>query len=317
MKPAFSVLIFTVLAGAGSGLLTLMMSFQLYNFYHGNVVIDSSAFLTASVAGLVMMTLGLLSSTMHLANPKNAWRAFSRFRTSWLSREGVLAILFYPIFLLFILSLYLNSWIYSWYSMLLAMLSIAVSLATVYCTGMIYASLKPIRQWHNQWTTPIYLLMSGLSGSILLLFNQAVNDKELSHAYLAVYLVFVVITALFKWLYFAHIGKPDGATINSATGFSQAKVRLLDAGHSADTFLTNEFGFDPGALMLLRLRRLMALATFMVPIGLVFASLFIKQLSIVVFLAAFITLVGLLLERWLFFAEARHVVKLYHGAQAV
>ena len=37
------------------------------------------------------MSLGLLSSVLHLANPKNAWRSFSRFRTSWLSREAVFA----------------------------------------------------------------------------------------------------------------------------------------------------------------------------------------------------------------------------------
>ncbi len=123
-----------------------------------------------------------------------------------------------------------------------------------------------------------------------------------------------MLTAACKWRYFTSIGKPDGATINTATGFTQARVRLLDAGHTADTFLTNEFGYDAGALKLVKLRLIMQLLVFILPLASISAAYLLHQFALV-YLALIAALAGLLLERWLFFAEARHVVRLYHGEQ--
>ncbi len=47
----------------------------------------------AHVLALVLIGGGLLSSTLHLGNPQRAWRALSQWRSSWLSREGVMAML--------------------------------------------------------------------------------------------------------------------------------------------------------------------------------------------------------------------------------
>ena len=120
--------------------------------------------------------------------------------------------------------------------------------------------------------------------------------------------VFLGLAATTKMLWFWHIGKPEGSTINSATGFTQAKVRLLDSGHTAGTFLTDEFGYQVAANKLMRLRTVMVLLTFMLPYVLVASDLILY--------ATVSCLIGLLLERWLFFAEARHVVRLYHGEQS-
>ena len=117
-----------------------------------------------------------------------------------------------------------------------------------------------------------------------------------------------------KIIYFKTIGKPEGSTIGNATGFTQAQVRLLDAGHNADTFLTKEFVFDAGAMKLLRLRWLMIILLFVVPLMLVVATYTFGVAPAVYFAMASLYL-GLFVERWLFFAEARHVVRLYHGDQ--
>ena len=55
----------------------------------------SSQFLLLMIIALVLITAGLLSSTAHLGRPERAWRAFSQWRTSWLSREGVAAVFTY------------------------------------------------------------------------------------------------------------------------------------------------------------------------------------------------------------------------------
>jgi len=310
MKPAFSVLFFTVTSGIGYGLLIWLAFMQVA--VGGEFSLSN--FLIVGFIGLTLATLGLLSSTLHLANPKNAWRAFSRFRTSWLSREGVFALLYYPLILGFALSVYLGAGKNSGLTNVLGILSILIALATLVCTGMIYASLKPIRQWHNPLVTPLYLLFGLMSGalaySVLHLALEGALPRPVTHAFL----ILAVATLVVKLIYFKWIGKPDGATINTATGFSQAHVRLLDAGHNADTFLTKEFVFDAGAIKLLRLRWLMLITAFIVPLALIAVA---HHLSVVpaAYLALVCLYIGLFVERWLFFAEARHVVRLYHGDQ--
>ncbi len=308
MKPALSVLIFTVSSGAGYGLLIWMIALQLM----GEATVDLRQLLIIGVIGLALVTLGLLSSTLHLTNPKNAWRAFNRFRTSWLSREGVFAIVFYPLALAYGGCLWMAEGQQSTLSMVAGLLTIGIGLITVICTGMIYASLKPIRQWHNPLTTPIYVLFSLLSGALLLLALGLGLNGELSNILLVAFTILLLVVGVAKLLYFSIIGKPDGATINSATGFSQAQVRLLDAGHNADTFLTKEFVFDAGALKLLRLRRLMATLVFALPIAMITVLMY-TAFTQAVYLGVVSLMLGLFVERWLFFAEAQHVVNLFYG----
>jgi DMSO reductase anchor subunit len=310
MKPAFSVLFFTVTSGIGYGLLMWLVAMQLISAQ----VTELNNFLIIGFIGLALATLGLLSSTLHLANPKNAWRAFSRFRTSWLSREGVFSLLYYPVILAYAYVLYASGGELTILAKVFAVISLLIALAIVICTGMIYASLKPIRQWHNPLVTPLYVLFALLSGAlaycILSLILEGSWPVFVSRAFVAL----LIISLLLKIQYFKSIGKPEGSTIGSATGFSQAQVRLLDAGHNTDTFLTKEFVFDAGAMKLLRLRWLMIILTFVVPLALVIAAYMIDLVS--AFYMAMISLyVGLFIERWLFFAEARHVVRLYHGDQ--
>jgi DMSO reductase anchor subunit len=310
MKPAFSVLFFTVTSGIGYGLLMWLVVMQLISGQVG----DLSNSLIVGFIGLALATLGLLSSTLHLANPKNAWRAFSRFRTSWLSREGVFSLVYYPIILAYAYLLYVGGGELTMLAKVIGALSLLVALAVVICTGMIYASLKPIRQWHNPLVTPLYLLFSFSSGALAYSLMSFALEGRLSDFVTRAFVLLLVISLLLKILYFKSIGKPEGSTIGSATGFSQAQVRLLEAGHTSDTFLTKEFVFDAGAMKLLRLRWLMIILTFIVPLGLIVAT-YMFDVAPAVYLAMISLYVGLFVERWLFFAEARHVVRLYHGDQ--
>lgn len=310
MKPAFSVLFFTVTSGIGYGLLIWLALMQVT--VGGEFSITN--FLIVGFIGLSLATLGLLSSTLHLANPKNAWRAFSRFRTSWLSREGVFALVYYPVILAFALLVYLNDGAPSVFASALGVVSVLIALTIIVCTGMIYASLKPIRQWHHPLVTPLYLIFGLMSGALAYTSLHLALEGSLPSFVSKAFLVLAIVALIVKLLYFKSIGKPDGATINTATGFSQAQVRLLDAGHNADTFLTKEFVFDAGAIKLLRLRWLMIGLAFIVPLILMLIA-HQTGLKPVVYLAMTSLYTGLFVERWLFFAEARHVVRLYHGDQ--
>tara|TARA_B110000285_G_scaffold138381_1_gene154944 strand:- start:923 stop:1852 length:930 start_codon:yes stop_codon:yes gene_type:complete len=307
MHPAFSVLIFTVTSGAGYGLLAWLGVGQLLGFTE---TLSINQQIILGVIAMVLVSIGLVSSTMHLANPKNAWRSFSRFRTSWLSREAVFAILLYPV-----AGLYAAAIFWQWSGInILAGLSMILALVTLFTTSMIYASLKTIRQWHTPMVPALFMAYALISGGLLFLAVSALF-VVLNPQLLAVVMGLVIITLALKLVYFFWQGKPQGATIQTATGFSQASVRLLDAGHSAPTFLNREFGYQIAADQLFRLRIVMTLVTFIVPLGLVYwvsgGAVRIELLG----LAWVIMMAGLLLERWLFFAEARHVVRLYQGEQ--
>ena len=308
MHPAFSVLVFTVMSGAGYGLITLMIIGHLSGV---DALQQRDLLLAGGGIALLLVTVGLLSSTLHLANPKNAWRAFSRFKTSWLSREAVFAVLFYPFALL-----YLGS-IWAWGSdvkgvvVLLGAGTAALAMITLFCTSMIYASLKTIRQWNSSLTPVNYLALGLMSGSLILLAVQSVYTDAPEGLLWSVALVLIVVAGCAKSIYLFWIGKPAGSTIQTATGFTQASVRLLDQGHTANSFLNDEFGYQVAADRLFVLRVLMCAGVFIVPF------ILLLWLPVLGWLAALCALAGLLLERWLFFAEARHVVRLFHGEQRV
>src|SRR6266566_4443168 len=160
MHPALSVIVFTTLSGAGYGLLFLI------GVLSGTAVLPESRWfgLVALGLSLGLASIGLVASTFHLGHPERAWRAFSQWRSSWLSREGVLSLsVFLPAGILGIAWLFFGQvliWA-GWLSAVLAAL-------TIYCTAMIYASLKPIPRWHNPLVPVNYLLLGLMTGALLL-----------------------------------------------------------------------------------------------------------------------------------------------------
>ena len=310
MHPALSVIFFTVASGAGYGLFAIA---SIYNSINQSEQLSSHTILVICGIALALITLGLISSTFHLANPKNAWRAFSRVRTSWLAREGLLAVLFYPIAALYMLTVWKGLGGYTWLT-IISVVSALWAIVTVFSTGMIYACLKTIRQWHNALTPVNYILLGVMLGGIgfllLLSMHQAVS---MSLVVTSTYLI--IIAAVAKVVYFFWIGSPAGPTINTATSFTRSMVRLLDVGHTAGTFLTDEFGYQVARAKLIAIRWMVLLFAFAIPVLIVWLGVAYLPSVVVYALALASAFVGVFMERWLFFAEARHVVNLYHGTQ--
>ena len=304
MKPALSVIFFTVASGAGLGLLVWLLVASLMA---NHIRMDATTFYQGAAIAAALITAGLFASTLHLANRKNVIYALTRFRTSWLAREGVFAIALYPLAALHL------------YGLQLAMpqvtpftlgLLIADSIAVLYCTGMIYGCLKTIPSW-NTWMTPVkYVLFGLMSGAVLLPAVLTLRPTEVGPV--GTPMMAIVLLALGLVLYLAYLVKNPRSqhTINNALGFQQGKVRLLDVGHSHGTFLTNEFGFSVARDKARLLRWIAIVCGFIVPLILCYFTKWFWA-------ASTICLIGLLVERWLFFAEAEHVVRLYHGQQRV
>ncbi|MGE0628960.1 MAG: dimethyl sulfoxide reductase anchor subunit family protein, partial [Hyphomicrobiaceae bacterium] len=155
MHPAYSVILFTTASGAGYGLLFWLSCLGV----SGAIPPDRWIGFWGLGTALALITIGLLSSTAHLGHPERAWRAFSQWRTSWLSREGVAAVVTYvPAGLLGIGWVFLSSLSGPWGA--LAILAAIMSLVTVWCTGMIYQSLPTIRAWSLPIVAPVYLVLA-------------------------------------------------------------------------------------------------------------------------------------------------------------
>ena len=191
---------------------------------------------------------------------------------------------------------------------------------TVWATAMIYASLKPVPRWHTGWTPTVYLLASLMSGAAIAYaclrgFGYVAPPGGYST------LLFATIAVAAKLAYWRHIdvARP-AATAETATGLGAiGKVRPLDPPHTEENYLLKEMGFRIARKHADKLRRIALALGFAVPALLVVLALLTTGVvaGLAAILAAVIMLGGLLVERWLFFAEARHAVMLYYGADAV
>lgn len=311
MHPAFSVIFFTVSSGAGFGLFALLYLADALKLGGG---LSVSQILIAGIIGLVLIAAGLLSSVFHLANPINAWRAFSRWRTSWLAREGVFAVAFFPFAVVYLGLTWLEMANLEGLRMLAGGMSMLLAWITIFSTGMIYGCLKTIRQWNTPLVPANYLVLGHFSGALILLVIAQNGTVDVS-GYLNVVMALLVFSALLKGMYYFAIANPGvTSTINTATGFTRAKVKLLDQGHTHGTFLTQEFGFQIARQYALFLKAFVFSAGFLVPVLVLSGTLGALTVDMTIVTVVF-AILGLIAERWLFFAEARHVVNLFHGAQ--
>lgn len=309
MHPAFSIIFFTTASGAGYGLLVLIA----WGALVGHLAPQASFGICAFATSLGLVGAGLLSSLGHLGHPERAWRALTQWRTSWLSREGVMAILTFIPALAFAWS-----WIVAGeISKLAAALTILGAAVTTICTAMIYASLKPIRAWRNPWTVPIYLVLGFYSGALLtalLLHGYGMRGPFIT------FLIAVVgvVAAALKLGYWRFLdGGAAASTAESATGLgSIGKVKMLDPPHTESNYLLKEMGYRVARKHAGTLRLATLLFGFGLPILLsILATQGPSGVAFVCSLAAAVSGgLGIVVERWLFFAEAKHTVTLYYGS---
>ena len=308
MHPSFSVIFFTTSSGAGYGLLALLGVLAPL----GIVPQDTLFAVVALGLALGAITAGLVSSTFHLGHPERAMRAFSQWRSSWLSREGVASVATYVPAGLFAIA-----WVFFGdVSAVLGALAALGAIVTVVCTAMIYRSLKPIQRWHNSWVMPNYLALALMTGALWLAWLLRLFGAEAASVdWLAI--LAIVPAAALKLGYWRFIDTTSSAsTAESATGLGAlGKVRLFEAPHTSENYLLKEMGFQIARKHAAKLRRIAFLLAFALPFLLSLVPLLAAgwPATLAALIAAPLATLGVLVERWLFFAEAKHAVTLYYG----
>ena len=288
MHPAPSVIFFSVFSGLGFGLLVwLGLGIP--------AVTGWTAFAFFAIA-YILAVGGLISSTFHLGHPERAMKAFTQWRSSWLSREGICAVV-----ALLVMALYGAGLVFfgtRWG--VLGLIGAIFSLATVFTTSMIYAQLKTVPRW-NMPLTPVNFLSLSLAGGALL-------AGQVTWA-----LVLILIAGAVQfgtWALGDKRFEESGTDLASATQLGNiGAVRAFEPPHTGTNYLLREFVHVIGRKHSAKLRVISLVLMSALPVIL----LLLPFHHIIAVLAVLAHVAGVLVARWLFFAEAEHVVGLYYG----
>ena len=305
MKPAFSVIFLTTLIGAGQGLFLALFFAELLL----PLSPELRAFLIAGdVVVLAFCGLGLIASFFHLGHPERAWRTATMWRTSWLSREVI-------VLPLFMAGVFLHGVMHydgAGPASLVGLLTALIGLALYVCTAMIYASIRFLQEWASPLTVANYLLLGCASGLTLATLFAGVLAPELAAGYALLATVFTLAGFVSRGLSLLRNArlKPK-STLQSAVGIKHPRIVQKSQGFMGGSFNTREFFHGQSAAMLRAVKWSFLLLVFPAPLLFMVGGLNAGSLPLLG--AAFgLQYLGLLAERWYFFAQANHPQNLYY-----
>lgn len=322
MHPAFSVIFLTTLIGAGQGLFLALFTGQLYSTVQLVEAQPASFYAVGSLMALALLVAGLGASFFHLGRPERAWRAAAMWRTSWLSREVIVLpammgiVFFYGLF-------HWMGWTQPFLvlgdgtlpidaTFVLGLLGVLIALALFVSTGMIYASVKFLQEWHSPYTVANFLFLGTASGFMLAAAYSAMLGNDLvgffgTWAVIATLLGLATRTASL----FRNANLKHQSSLQTAIGIRHRTIEQKSQGFSADSFNTREFFHHQSSTTLQLVRNGFLILVFPVPILLVLLAYMVESPTLPI-LAFLLQYLGLLAERWYFFAEAEHPQNLYY-----
>lgn len=330
MHPAFSVIFLTTLIGAGQGLFMALVTGQVYSLANLLAPQDSVTFYaTGSLLALVLLGLGLVAAVFHLGKPSyfltRAWRGITQWRTSWLSRELIALPAFMLLVAFYGTGHYLD-FTQPWLvvkgqlpidaTLVLGILGVLGAIVLFVCTAMIYASLRFLQEWHSPLTVANFILFGLASGFTLAAAFSAWRGVELVAFYGVWAVIFTVLAAITRgFSMYRNARIKHKSTLQTAIGVRHTKIRQKSMGFMGGSFNTREFFHGAGAGTIALVKIFFAVTVFLVPVVLLGASN-AMQSAYLPMLAFVVQFFGLMVERWYFFAEARHPQNLYYQSMA-
>lgn len=319
MKPAFSVIFLTTLIGAGQGLFLALFTHQSYALF-GLLPLQSDAFYGyGSALALLFLVGGLIASFFHLGRPERAWRSATQWRTSWLSREVIVLPVFMGVVFLFAVShltgyrpvvVTLPGDQVVDLSVLLGVAGTLLAFLLFVCTAMIYACLRFLREWHSPLTVINYILLGASSGFILAAFYAA-SAAPSQTGFFAGWAIIITLLAFTgrgaALVRNAHL-KPK-STLQTAIGVKHPHIAQRSQGAMGGSFNTREFFHGKSSAFLRVIKPAFLLLAFVLPLALLALGRPGPALLGITFILQYL---GLLAERWFFFAQANHPQNLYY-----
>lgn len=322
MHPAFSVIFLTTLIGAGQGLFLALFTGQIFSQFklmpeqHG-----ANFYVYGSAIALILLTIGLFASFFHLGHPERAWRTATKWRTSWLSREVIALPAVMGAIALYGLAHYLG-FTKPLFTMpggtgidATLILGIGATIATYalfVCTGMIYGAIKFLQEWHTPLTVINFILLGTASGFTLATALAAYMQADLTQFYAswAIFFTFIAMVFRIASLIRNRNIKPK-SDLKSAIGVNHPNIRQITQGSMGGSFNTREYFHGRDAEFVTSIKYIFLVLSFIVPLVLLVIGLN-NQSYIIPLAAVLVQYVGLIAERWYFFADANHPQNMYY-----
>jgi DMSO reductase anchor subunit len=321
MRPTFSIIFLTTLIGAGQGLFLALFSGQLYSALNLLPGEKPSFYVLGSLLVLFLLLAGLVSSFFHLGRPERAWRTASQWRTSWMSREVIVLPAFMAVVAAWGLIHYLG-WnpafltlsenIVIDVSLLTGAIAALLCFSLFLCTGMIYACLKMLQEWASPLTVINYTMLGSSSGFIFATAFAAWQGSEMTAFFGGWSIILTLIAFMTRSAsLFRNARLKHKSTLQTAIGVRHTHIRQTAQGAMGGTFNTREYFHGASKRKYKSVKWVFLVLVFPIPLLLLTAGS--PSNSLLPLVAAFvIQYIGLMIERWFFFAQANHPQNLYY-----
>ena len=325
MHPAFSVILLTTLIGLGQGLFLALFTAQSYALFDLLPKEDGISFYAyGSLLALLLLTAGLAASFFHLGRPERAWRSAAQWRSSWLSREVIVLPLFMAVVLFYGIIhwagrgpvlMVLPSGIGIDATVVLGILGTLLAFLLFVCTGMIYACMRFLPEWHSPLTVINYILLGGASGFTLATLFASVSAPELTGFFGGWAVIITLLGLVGRAAALARNARlVPKSSLQTAIGIKHPKIAQKSQGFTGGSFNTREFRHGRTAASLSSVKWFFLATAFVLPLAMLAAGIAAAP-SVEWLAAAFLVqYCGLLAERWFFFAQANHPQNLYYQA---
>ena len=178
---------------------------------------------------------------------------------------------------------------------------------------MIYACLTFIQEWAHPLTAINYTVLGIASGLVLIAALAALMGvADFAHAAALWGLLFTLVAAATRTASLIRNARlRPRSTLQSATGINADRIVQTSMGMSAGAFNTREFFHGKPLWLVRRIKLASLLLTFAIPAILLSLVLVLEQ-PVWLFAAVVVQFIGLIGDRWFFFAQARHPQNLYY-----
>ncbi len=309
MNPAFSVVIFTTIAGAAQGLVVALALATL-----GGMTLGPSFAPTVLFVAAALLVVGLGASFLHLGRPERAWRAAMMWRTSWLSREVIVLPGFIGLVAVWWFALHVDAPV--WLTRVaLPIVLIGVAALLWYCTAMIYACLRFIEEWAHPLTFVNFVLIGLASGFVLAAAAGSIaGESGFVHIVGPAALALTLLAWISRmWTLRRNAGIRHKSNLQSATGIRAPQLVQKSMGMSAGSFNTREFFHHASLAALKQIRLALVVLGFALPALLALVGI-VSGSTLAWLFAVVVQAPGLVADRWFFFAQAKHPQNLYYQA---
>jgi len=325
MQPAFSVIFLTTFIGMGQGLFLAIYTEQVYSVLNVVQKASTDAFYgIASAVSLVLLILGLIASIFHLGHPERAWRAVSMWRTSWLSREVIVLPIVMGLVFLYGLVHFMG-----WNLTIMTIGAVQIDLTLIIgaiatlavfslyiATGMIYACLKFLQEWHSPLTVINYILLGSASGFTMATLVAAYKQPELISFFVGWSIVLVIFAFIFRGASLIRNKRlRPKSTVQTAIGIRHNKIQQKSMGFMGGSVNTRDFFHGKTLFFMRSIKTIFIILVFAVPLLALVIALF-KPSIMMLGIALVSMYIGLLAERWYFFAEGNHPQNIYYQSIA-